>query len=261
MLCSYDQVIQCNQTKKFLAQICGEAEITLKLAPLPTDDDGDILITEEDRARWEEERGQQILDQAEEKIRLLLGQRCSRAGWNDHINLRAKDRLLQPGTPASVRTVADVVDSSIPFTLMEKAAATKASAVEKAENDAAAEETAVAAGEEVAASAGEETAAAAAEEETAVAAEEETAAAQERTAVVAEEIASAAGETGETAAGEKTGGKKAKKPSGKKNAAPKSKKKKKAELEQGTDEEQVAARQVNGSVHTTRKTRSKGSAS
>jgi hypothetical protein len=137
VLCSYDQVIQCNQTKKFLAQICGEAEINLKLAPLPTDDDGDVLMTEEDRVRREMERGRQILDQAKEKVRLLLGQRCSRASWTDHINLRAKDRLLQSQTLPTVRTVADVDDSTIPFTLTEKIAAAKASAVE-AGNDAAA---------------------------------------------------------------------------------------------------------------------------
>ena len=41
---SYDQVIQCNQTKKFLVQVCGEAEIELNLESLPTDDDGDVPV-------------------------------------------------------------------------------------------------------------------------------------------------------------------------------------------------------------------------
>jgi hypothetical protein len=232
VLCSYDQVIQCNQTKKFLAQICGEAEINLKLAPLPTDDDGDVLMTEEDRVRREMERGRQILDQAKEKVRLLLGQRCSRASWTDHINLRAKDRLLQSQTPPTVRTVADVDDSTIPFTLTEKIAAAKASAVEAGNDAAAAVEKAA-----------EEKAA----ERVAVIADIEKELADEATmdAAGAGETAAGAGDAGAGAGNsaakkaKKPGGKKSKKPGGTKNAAPKSKKKKKkkknAESEKGTE--------------------------
>ena len=284
MLCSYDQVIQCNQTKKFLAQICGEAEINLKLAPLPTDDDGDVLMTEEDRVRREMERGRQILDQAKEKVRLLLGQRCSRASWTDHIDLRAKDQLLQSQTPPTVRTVADVDDSTIPFTLTEKIAAAKASAVE-AGNDAAA---AAAAVEKAAEEKAAERVAVIADIEKELADEATMDATNAKEEAAVEKAAAAVGDAagaGETAAGagdaaasagnsaakkakksggkkaKKSGGKKSKKPGGTKNAAPKPKKKKNAESEKGTDEEQVATRQLNGPAPTIRTTRSRGGAS
>lgn len=104
---------QHNQTKKFLAQICGEGDIQVTIPPLPTDDDGDVLMTEEEQHQREMQRGNQILAQAKEKTRLMLGQRTSRADWDNFINLTAKDRWCAPTTPASVRARRVVDDGTV----------------------------------------------------------------------------------------------------------------------------------------------------
>lgn len=90
---TYDQLLQANCTRKMLAQIAGEGDIQTGPVPAELDDIADEDEREEAIRAW---RTDEVNKQAEELIRRMLGQRCSRKDWTDKLDLGAKDELHCP---------------------------------------------------------------------------------------------------------------------------------------------------------------------
>jgi hypothetical protein len=111
---TYDQVIQAKHTSKMIGQIAAEADI-FEEAEIPEE----IQAIEVEHQREEaikEFRDSKINEQAEDLIRQMLGQRCSRRQWDNLNDLTLKDRLVhdpEHTSPSGVRKrFRDLMDSA-----------------------------------------------------------------------------------------------------------------------------------------------------